>query len=169
MVVVDSLFLLLLLFVDALRSVLVLLCNTKCFLMSCVLWLFLVVPLVGLQYMIVVFPDHTDFFVFKSFCYVALSILSGFAIISLRKKSWLLCFNCVLAVVWVLIFVVFLAVLWVDLFSITVAFPGFEFIKLQFILSLKIKCNDWLLGDTCPGRKLPIIALYFESETVLSE
>ena len=39
--------------------------------------------------------------------------------------------------------------------------PGLEFIKLEFILRLKIKCNDWLL------RKQPIFALYFESETVL--
>ena len=29
-----------------------------------VLWLFLTVPWVGLQYMIVVFPDHTHFFVY---------------------------------------------------------------------------------------------------------
>ena len=49
--------------------------------------------------------------------------------------------------------------------------PGLEFIKLEFILRLKIKRNDWLLVDTCRQaarvRKQPIIALYFESETVL--
>ena len=28
--------------------------------------------------------------------------------------------------------------------------PGLEVIKLKFILSLKIKGNDWLLADTCP-------------------
>ena len=28
--------------------------------------------------------------------------------------------------------------------------PGPEVIKLEFILKLKIKLNDWLLGDTCP-------------------
>ena len=28
--------------------------------------------------------------------------------------------------------------------------PGLEVINLEFILSLKIKCNDWLLVDTCP-------------------
>ena len=28
--------------------------------------------------------------------------------------------------------------------------PGLEVIKLEFILRLKIKCNDWLLVDTCP-------------------
>ena len=28
--------------------------------------------------------------------------------------------------------------------------PGLEFIKLEFILRLKIKGNDWLLGDNCP-------------------
>ena len=27
---------------------------------------------------------------------------------------------------------------------------GLEVIKLEFILRLKIKCNDWLLADTCP-------------------
>ena len=28
--------------------------------------------------------------------------------------------------------------------------PGLEVIKLEFILRLKIKHNDWLLEDTCP-------------------
>ena len=28
--------------------------------------------------------------------------------------------------------------------------PGLEVIKLEFILRLKIKCNDWLLADMCP-------------------
>ena len=28
--------------------------------------------------------------------------------------------------------------------------PGHEFIKLEFILRLKIKRNNWLLADTCP-------------------
>ena len=28
--------------------------------------------------------------------------------------------------------------------------PNFEVIKLEFILRLKIKRNDWLLVDTCP-------------------
>ena len=27
---------------------------------------------------------------------------------------------------------------------------GLEVIKLEFILRLKIKCNDWLIADTCP-------------------
>ena len=27
---------------------------------------------------------------------------------------------------------------------------GLEVIKLEFILKLKIKRNDWLLADTCP-------------------
>ena len=40
--------------------------------------------------------------------------------------------------------------------------PGLEVIKLEFILRLKIKRNDWTLVH-----KQPIIALYFESETVL--
>ena len=40
--------------------------------------------------------------------------------------------------------------------------PGLEVIKLEFILKLKIKRNDWLLVDMCA-----IIVLYFEFETVL--
>ena len=43
--------------------------------------------------------------------------------------------------------------------------PGLEVIKLEFILKLKIKRNDWLLSDTCPQQ--PIVMLYFEFETVL--
>ena len=34
--------------------------------------------------------------------------------------------------------------------------PGLEVIKLELIIRLKIKRNDWLLADTC---------IYFESET----
>ena len=30
------------------------------------------------------------------------------------------------------------------------AWPGLEFINLEFNLRLKIKRNDWLLADTCP-------------------
>ena len=44
--------------------------------------------------------------------------------------------------------------------------PGPEDIKLEFILKLKIKRNEWLLADTCV-RKQPIVVLYFEFETVL--
>ena len=43
--------------------------------------------------------------------------------------------------------------------------PGLEVIKLEYSLKLKIKCNDWLLVDTC--HKQPIIALYFEFENEL--
>ena len=47
--------------------------------------------------------------------------------------------------------------------------PGLEVIKLEVILRFKIKRNDWLLADTrVRVRKQTIIALYFESETVLS-
>ena len=38
---------------------------------------------------------------------------------------------------------------------------GLEVFKLEFILKLKVKRNDWLLAD-----KQPIIELYFEFETV---
>ena len=30
--------------------------------------------------------------------------------------------------------------------------PGLKVIKLEFILKLKIKCNDWLLADTLAAR-----------------
>ena len=48
--------------------------------------------------------------------------------------------------------------------------PGLEVIKFDFILKLKINCNDRLLADTCLQtrvRKQPIIVHYFEFETVL--
>ena len=45
--------------------------------------------------------------------------------------------------------------------------PGPEVIKLEFILKLKIKRNEWLLADMTCVRKQPIIAIYFEFETVL--
>ena len=43
--------------------------------------------------------------------------------------------------------------------------PGLQVIKLEYNLKLKIKLNDWLLAETCPGQ--PIIALYFELENEL--
>ena len=46
------------------------------------------------------------------------------------------------------------------MFFLVVSGPGLEVIKLEFILKLKIKHNDWLLADT-------INALYFEFEPVL--
>ena len=36
-----------------------------------------------------------------------------------------------------------------DMFFLVVSGPGLEVIKLEFILKLKIKHNDWLLADTC--------------------
>ena len=42
---------------------------------------------------------------------------------------------------------------------------GLEVITLEFILRLKIKCNAWLLVDTCP--QTANHSVYFESETVL--
>ena len=40
-------------------------------------------------------------------------------------------------------------------------------IKLEYILKLRIKRNDWLLADTCRVCKQQIIALYFELENEL--
>ena len=44
----------------------------------------------------------------------------------------------------------FLMILCVGLQCEIVSIPGLEVIKLEFILGLKIKRNDWLLADTCP-------------------
>ena len=43
--------------------------------------------------------------------------------------------------------------------------PGPEVLKLEFILKLKTKRNNWLHADMCP--QAANIALYFEFETVL--
>ena len=45
------------------------------------------------------------------------------------------------------------------------ATTGLEVIKLEFILRLKIKRNDWLFADTCP--QAANHCAYFESEPVL--
>ena len=34
--------------------------------------------------------------------------------------------------------------LWLGLQNVIMSFPGLEVIKLEFVLRLKIKCNDWL-------------------------
>ena len=34
--------------------------------------------------------------------------------------------------------------------TMAVGTSGLKVIKLEYILKLKIKCNDWLLADTCP-------------------
>ena len=34
--------------------------------------------------------------------------------------------------------------------KVQVGMSGLEVIKLEYILRLKIKHNDWLLADTCP-------------------
>ena len=44
----------------------------------------------------------------------------------------------------------FLWVSWVCLRSMTMVFPGLKVIKLELIIKLKIKHNDWLLVDMCP-------------------
>ena len=44
----------------------------------------------------------------------------------------------------------FLVVPRVGLQFVIIELPGLEVIKLEFILRLKIKRNDWLLADTCP-------------------
>ena len=43
--------------------------------------------------------------------------------------------------------------------------PGPKVIKLEFIIKLKIKSNDWLLADTCP--QAANHCALFEFETVL--
>ena len=44
-----------------------LLLSYRCIVTIYVLWLFLTVPLVGLQYVRVVFPDHTHFYIMLMF------------------------------------------------------------------------------------------------------
>ena len=46
------------------KLVALLLLSYRCFVTINVLWLFLMVPWFGLQYVIVVFPDHTHFITF---------------------------------------------------------------------------------------------------------
>ena len=41
--------------------------------------------------------------------------------------------------------------------------PGLEVIKLDYILRLKIKRNDWLLADKCVPKQPIIIVLYLSS------
>ena len=45
------------------RKLVALLLSCICIITIAVLWLFLTVPWVGLQYVIVVFPDHTHFLI----------------------------------------------------------------------------------------------------------
>ena len=83
---------------------------------------------------------------------------------------------------WVSVVCLWLALLWLNsgfslaltvnvvraLFFVSaqyVNWSGLEVIKLEFILRLKVKCNDWLLADTCPQSANH--CAYFESETVL--
>ena len=44
------------------KLVALLLLSYRCIVTIDILWLFLIVPWVGLQYVIVVFPDHTPYF-----------------------------------------------------------------------------------------------------------
>ena len=50
------------------KLVALLLLSCRCIVTSNVLWLFLAVPWVGLQYVIVVFPDHTHLLFSKANC-----------------------------------------------------------------------------------------------------
>ena len=50
------------------------------------------------------------------------------------------------------------------LFFLHVNVPGVEVIKLEFILRLKIKHNDWLLADTCPQADNHLALFEFENE-----
>ena len=60
------------------RELVDLLCLSSWWLMI-VLWLFLAIPWVRLQFVIVVFPDHTHI--------LFVSVLISFSIISLRKRE----------------------------------------------------------------------------------
>ena len=69
-----------------------------------------------------------------------LPISLRFDVISQHLAVFFVAFQCaVLGRVWCLV----------------VLIPGLEVIKLEFILRLKIKYNDWLLADTCPQAANP--------------
>ena len=53
----------------------------------------------------------------------------------------------------------------ISLLSMSTKRPGLEVIKLEFIVRLKIKRNDWLIADMCP--QAANHCALFESETVL--
>ena len=49
-------------------------------------------------------------------------------------------------------------------YAINVVRQCLEVIKLEYSLKLKIKCNDWLLVDTCPQAANHCALLEFENE-----
>ena len=57
------------------KLVALLLLSYRCFVTLNVLWLFLTVPWVGLQYVIVVFPDHTHLLFSSAVVYLLLLLL----------------------------------------------------------------------------------------------
>ena len=61
-----------------------------------VLWFFLTVPWVGLQCVIMVYPDHTHllFYVCSLFCCALLGVFSNLLSSRWGRERWLLYFNC---------------------------------------------------------------------------
>ena len=88
-----------------------------------ILWFFLTVPWVGLQYVIVVSPDYTQLLFSGTETNHDFEILSCVQLIC--KNNY-------------------------PMNQIEESTSIQREIKLEFILKLKIKHNDWLLGDTCP-------------------
>ena len=76
-IVMQYLVLILVLILRKRKLVTLLLLSYKCIVTVNVLWLFLTMPWVGLQCVIVEFPDHNHYF----------SVLSIFAIISLSRRG----------------------------------------------------------------------------------
>ena len=68
-----------------------------------------------------------------------------------RAGCFTLCSSCHMIVN---VLCLFLPMLWVDMWFVIATLPGLEVIKLEFILRLKIKRNDWLLGDVSASIKI---------------
>ena len=120
-----------------LNLVALLVLSYRCIVTINVVWFFHTVPWVGLQCMIVVFPDHSHLlFIYclmgvlclSLFWYALLCILSSFAIILKRERGLVafLCFYCFTHVLIVTVNVLwlFLVVPWVCLQCVIVVFPN---------------------------------------------
>ena len=69
----------------AIRLVVLLLLSYRCIVTITVLWLYLAVPWVGLQCVIVVFPDHIHFFFIYKSCFILVYV----ALLCIDRKLWI--------------------------------------------------------------------------------
>ena len=68
-----------------------------------------------------------------------------------RSGCFTLCSSCHVTVN---VLCLFLLMLWVGMWFVIVTLPGLEFIKLEFVLRLKIKRKNWLLADVSASIKI---------------